>query len=138
LRLALSIRATSIQGGHTGTAPTEILKASVRIDAIITFPDDFDFTKLRKRIFPWLGKNNVVKYKGKFDILKIGQYCQYAFVELGLILTRCLSKERKDRAGREWLSQKGALSYWNKLKSQGAKHLMYYNHSEHGRPERCT
>jgi len=101
----------------------EILKSSVRIDAIITFGDDFDFTKLRKRILPWLGKNNVFEYKGKFDLLKVGQYCQYTFVELGLMLTRCLSKERKDRAGREWLSQKGVLSYWNKLKSQGAKHL---------------
>ena len=100
----------------------EILAASVRIDAIVTFPDDFNFTRLRKHIFPWLGKNNVFEYKGKFDLLKVGQCCQYAFVELGLILTRCLSKERKDRAGREWLSQKGVRAYWNKLKSQGAKH----------------
>ena len=119
----MSIRDKSIQGGHRGTAPTEILAASVRIDAIVTFPDDFDFTKLRKRLFPWLGKNNVFEYKGKFDWLKVGQYCQYAFVELGLMLTRCLSKERKDKAGREWFSQKGVRGYWNKLKSQGAKHL---------------
>jgi len=83
----------------------EILAASVRIDAIVTFDDDFDFTKLRKCIFPWLGKNNVFEYKGRSDLLKVGQYCQYIFVELGLILTRCLSKERKDQAGREWLSQ---------------------------------
>ncbi|MBM3235331.1 hypothetical protein FJZ31_03420 [Candidatus Poribacteria bacterium] len=55
----------------------EILAASVRIDAIVTFDDDFDFTKLRKRIFPWLGKNNVFEYKGKFDLLKVGQCCQY-------------------------------------------------------------
>ena len=93
----------------------------MRIDAIVTFDDDFDFTSLRKRIFPWLGKNNVLEYKGKFDSLKVGQYCQYALVEQGLILNRCLSKERKDRAGREWLSQKGVRDYWNKLKSQGAK-----------------
>jgi hypothetical protein len=33
----------------------EILAASVRIDAIVTYDDDFDFTKLRKRIFPWFG-----------------------------------------------------------------------------------
>ena len=101
----------------------EILKASVRIDAIVTFPDDFDFTMLKKHIFPWLGKNNILEYKGKFDPLKVGQYLQYAFVELGLILTRCLSKERKGRAGREWLSQKGVRAYWNKLKSQDAKYL---------------
>ena len=101
----------------------EILKASVRIDAIVTFLDDFDFTKLRECIFPWLGKNNVFEYKGKFDPLKVGQCCQYALVELGLMLTRCLSKERKDRAGREWLSQKDIRAYWNKLKSQGAKHF---------------
>jgi len=44
-------------------------------------------------------------------------------VEIGLILTRCLSKERKKRSGREWLSQKEIRSYWNKLKSQGAKHF---------------
>ena len=62
----------------------EILAVSVRIDAIITFDDDFDFTKLRMRIFPWLGKNNVFEYKGKFDPLKVGQCCQYALVELGL------------------------------------------------------
>jgi len=101
----------------------EILSESVRIDAVVTFGDDFDFTKLRKRIFPWLGKNNIFEYKGKSDPLKVGQYCQYAFAEFGLILTRCLSKERKDQAGREWLSQKDVRNYWNKLKSQGAKHL---------------
>jgi len=101
----------------------EILAKSVRIDAIVTFPDDFDFTKLVKRILPWLGKNNIFEYKGKFDPLKVGQYFQYVFVELGLMLTQCLSKERKDRAGREWLSQKAVHCYWNKLKSQGAKHL---------------
>ena len=109
--------------GQINTELREILAASVRIDAIVTFADDFDFTKLKKRIFPWLGKNNVFEYKGKFDLLKVGQYCQYAFVELGLILTRCLSKERRDRAGREWLSQRSVRAYWNKLKSQGAKHL---------------
>ncbi len=109
--------------GQINTELKEILAASVRIDAIITFDDDFDFTRLKKCIFPWLGKNNVFEYKGKFDPLKVGQYCQYAFVELGLTLTRCLSKERKDRAGREWLSQKGVRGYWNKLKEQGAKHL---------------
>jgi hypothetical protein len=101
----------------------EILAASVRIDAIVTFDDDFDFTKLVKRIFPWLGKNNVFEYKGKFDLLKVGQYCQYSLVELGLVLTRCLSKERKDKRGREWLSQKNVRAYWNKLKSQGAEYF---------------
>jgi len=44
-------------------------------------------------------------------------------VELGLVLTRCLSKERRDRSGREWLSQKDVRAYWNKLKSQGAKYF---------------
>ena len=101
----------------------EILAASVRIDAIVTFDDDFDFTKLRERIFPWLGKSNVLEYKGKFDPLKIGQCCQYASVELGLMLARCLSKERRDRSGREWLSQKGVRAYWKKLKSQGAENF---------------
>jgi len=101
----------------------EILAKSVRIDAIVTFGDDFDFTKLKKRIFPWLGKINIFEYKGKSDWLKVGQYCQYVFVELGLMLTRCLSKEWKDRSGREWLSQKAVRGYWNKLKSQGAKHF---------------
>ena len=109
--------------GQINTELKKILAASVRIDAIVTFPDNFDFTKLKKRIFPWLGKMNVFEYKGKFDPLKVGQYCQYAFVELGLMLTRCLSKERKDRAGREWLTQKGVSGYWNRLKNQGAKHL---------------
>ena len=101
----------------------EILAASVRIDAIVTYDDNFDFTKLVKRIFPWLGKNNIFEYKGKFDLLKVGQYCQYSLVELGLVLTRCLSKERNDKSGREWLSQKAVRAYWNKLKSQGAKYF---------------
>jgi len=101
----------------------EILAKSVRIDAVVSFPDDFDFTKLMKRIFPWLGKHNIMEYKGEFDLLKVGQYFQYAFVELGLMLTRCLSKEREDRVGREWLSQKAVRGYWNKLKGQGAKHF---------------
>ena len=101
----------------------EILASSVRIDAILTYDDDFDFTRLRKCIFPWLGKNNVFEYKGKFDLLKVGQYCQYSLVELGLVLTRCLSKERRDRSGREWLSQKDVREYWNKLKNQGAKYF---------------
>ena len=55
--------------------------------------------------------------------MKVGQYYQYTFVELGLMLARCLSKERKDRTGRQWLSQKEARITWQKLKSQGAKHL---------------
>jgi len=101
----------------------EILASSVRIDAIVTYDDDFDFTKLVKRIFPWLGKNNVFEYKGKSDPLKVGQYCQYSLVELGLMVTRCLSKERKDKRGREWLSQRNVRSCWNKLKNQGAKYF---------------
>lgn len=109
--------------GYINTERREILAISIRIDAIVTFPDDFDFTTLFKRIFPWLGKTNVFEYKGKFDPLKVGQYYQYTFAELGLMLARCLSKERKDRTGRQWLSQKEARNYWRKLKGQGAKHL---------------
>jgi len=101
----------------------EILAESVRIDAVVSFPDDFDFTKLLTRVFPWLGKHNIMEYKGQSDPLKVGQYIQYAFVELGLMLTRCLSKERKDKSARNWLSQKAVNEYWNKLKSQGAKHF---------------
>jgi hypothetical protein len=108
---------------YINTERREILAISIRIDAVVTFPDDFDFTILEVRIFPWLGKMNVFEYKGKFDQLKVGQYYQYSFVELGLMLTRCLSKERKDRAGWQWLSQKEARIIWKKLKSQGAKHL---------------
>jgi len=80
------------------TERREILAASIRIDAIVTFSDDFDFTKLIKRLFPWfryasystqgLGKKNIFEYKGKSDPLKVGQYCQYALVELGLMLIR--------------------------------------------------
>ena len=109
--------------GYINTERREILAISLRIDAIVTFPDDFDFTILVARIFPWLGKTNVLEYKGKFDLLKVGQYYQYTFAELGLMLARCLSKERKDRTGRQWLSQKEARNYWKKLKAQGAKHL---------------
>jgi len=39
------------------------------------------------------------------------------------MLARCLGKERKDRTGRQWLSQKEARLTWQKLKSRGAKHL---------------
>ncbi len=109
--------------GYINTERREILAISIRIDAIVTFPDDFDFTLLLKRIFPWLGKTNVFEYKGKSDPLKVGQYYQYTFAELGLMLARCLSKERKDRTGRQWLSQKEARNYWNMLKIKGAKHL---------------
>ena len=45
----------------------EILAKSVRIDAIVSFPDDFDFTKLMKRIFPWLGPyGNIQTFAGIF------------------------------------------------------------------------
>jgi hypothetical protein len=108
---------------YINTEQREILAISLSIDAVVTFPDDFDFTILFNRIFPWLGKMNVFEYKGKFDLLKVGQYYQYSFVELGLMLARCLSKERKDRAGSQWLTQKEARDYWKKLKSKGAKHL---------------
>jgi len=70
------------------TERREILAASIRIDAVVTFPDDFDFTRLIKRLFPWLGKMNIFEYKGKSDPLKVGQYCQYALAELGLMLIR--------------------------------------------------
>ncbi len=102
------------------TEQREILYTSIRMDAVVTFPDDFDFTKLSGHIFPWLGKMNVFEFKGKNDRLQMGQYYQYAFVELGLMIAFCLSNERKDRAGRQWMSQKGIRAYWNKLKSQGA------------------
>jgi hypothetical protein len=108
---------------YINTERREILAISLRIDAVVTFPDAFDFTLLKVRLFPWLGKKNVFEYKGKFDQLKIGQYYQYTFVELGLMLTQCLGKERKDRSGLQWLSQKEAINYWKSLKSQGAEHL---------------
>lgn len=86
------------------TEQREILYTSIRMDAVVTFPDDFDFTRLLGRIFPWLGKMNVFEFKGKHDRLQAGQYYQYALVELGLMLAFCLSVERKDRAGRQWMS----------------------------------
>jgi len=46
--LALGIENLS----QINTELKEILAASVRIDAIVTDDNDFDFTKLRKRIFP--------------------------------------------------------------------------------------
>jgi len=109
--------------GYINTEQREILAISLSIDAVVTFPDDFDFTILKNRILPWLGKKNVFEYKGKFDQLKVGQYYQYTFAELGLMLTHCLSKERIDRSGRQWLTQKEARSHWKKFKSQGARHL---------------
>jgi len=108
---------------YINTEQREILAISIRIDAVVTFPDDFNFTILEARILPWLGKMNVFEHKGKFDALKVGQYYQYTFVELGLMLAQCLSKERKDRSGRQWLSQKEARNHWKKLEEQGAKHL---------------
>jgi len=108
---------------YINTEQREILAISIRIDAVVIFPDAFDFAILQSGIFPWLGKMNVFEYKGKFDQLKIGQYYQYTFVELGLMLTQCLSKEREDKTGRQWFSQKESRNYWKKLKNQGAKHL---------------
>jgi len=44
---------------YINTERREILAISIHIDAVVTFPDDFDFTILFKRLFPWLGKMNV-------------------------------------------------------------------------------
>ena len=105
------------------TEQREILAASIRMDAVVTFDDDFFFTKISERIFPWLGKINVFEFKGKNDPLQAGQYYQYAFAELGLMFALCLSAERKERSGRQWMSQKATRAYWKKLKNQGAQHL---------------
>ncbi len=105
------------------TEQREILATSIRMDAVVTFDDDFFFTKLSERIFPWLGRINVFEFKGKNDPLRVGQYYQYAFAELGLMFALCLSVERKDRSGRQWMSQKSTRAYWEKLKNQGAQHL---------------
>ena len=35
------------------TEQRKILSQSIRIDAIVVFPDDFDFTTLRDRILPF-------------------------------------------------------------------------------------
>jgi len=51
------------------TEQREILAESIRIDAIVVFSDRFDFTTLRGRIFPFLGRYNVFEYKGEYDLL---------------------------------------------------------------------
>jgi len=102
------------------TEQREILYTSIRMDAVVTFPDDFDFTKLSRHLFPWLGKMNIFEFKAKNDRLQAGQYYQYAFAEIGLMLAFCLSDERKDSAGRQWMSKKKIRDYWDKLRTQGA------------------
>jgi hypothetical protein len=104
------------------TEQQEIVAESVRIDAIVVFPDGFDFKELLDRILPFLGKYNVLEYKGETDPLLVGQFYQYSFVELGLMAVRHLSEERTDRAGRRWISQRSATQLWRELQSQGAQH----------------
>ncbi len=104
------------------TEQREIFAESIRIDAIVVFADPFDFTTLRERIFPFLGRYNVFEYKGEHDPLLVGHFYQYSLVELGLMVVRYLSNERTDREGRQWLSQRSARALWRQLKTQGAQH----------------
>ena len=110
------------QPSDVQTEQREILAESIRIDAIVVFSDQFDFTTLSARIFPFLGRYNVLEYKGENDPLLIGHFYQYSLVELGLMAVRHLSEERTDRKGRQWLSQRSARALWKRLEAQGARH----------------
>ena len=99
-----------------------IVPESVYIDAVITFTVDFDFKKLDDRIFPFLGKENIVEYKGNRDDLSLKKFCQYAMTELGLIACDFLSKKGEEGTEDASLSQKAATNQWQRLKAQGAKH----------------
>ena len=104
------------------TQQREILPEFVQMDAMIVFPDEFDFTTLNDKSFPFLGQKTAIEYKGQNDALSVMRFYQYSFTELGIITTHLLSKERKDRKERESLSQRGAKEQWESLKAQGAKH----------------
>lgn len=98
------------------------LPEHVRIDALVVFPFEFDFTKLRKRLFPFLCRYNIFEYKSQGDRLMVAHFYQYSLVELGLIITRLLTYRRKDRGEWKSLSQKAAIAQWEDLSGRGAKH----------------
>ena len=104
------------------TQKREIVPESVQIDTVVSFPDDFDFTKLHDRIFPFWGKENVVEYKGEQDRLTPLHVYQYSWTELGILTTHLLSKAREDRKERQPISQRAAREQWQRLAKQGAQH----------------
>jgi hypothetical protein len=104
------------------TEQGKILSQSIRIDATVLFPDDFDFTTLRDRIFPFLSLYTIIEYKGGGDPLLVGHFYLYSFAELGLMTARFLSKERSDRKARNYLSLRAASKLSQRLKEQGAIH----------------
>ncbi len=104
------------------TEQREILAGSVRIDTVVMFSEQFDFTSLKDKIFPFWGILTVVEYKGKNDPPQVGHFYQYSLTELGLITTRYLSKPREDRKERNWLSQRALTEQWQQLHAQGAAH----------------
>jgi hypothetical protein len=104
------------------TQRREILPEFVQMDAVVAFPDDFDFTTLRDRTFPFLGKYDALEYKGANDPLSVMRCYQYSLTELGILTTFFLSKVRKDRKERESLTLIRAREQWLKLKQAGATH----------------
>ncbi|MEM7535174.1 MAG: hypothetical protein AAF639_23560 [Chloroflexota bacterium] len=104
------------------TQKRQIIPESVQIDAVIAYPDNFDYTTLQDKIFPFLGKANVLEYKGEQDVLSPMKFYQYSLTELGILTTHLLSKERKDRTERQPLSVTASEEQWTQLKSKGARH----------------
>jgi len=104
------------------TEQRNILSQSIRIDATVVFPDDFDFTTLRDRIFPFLSLYTIFEYKGGRDPLLVGHFYLYSFAELGLMTARFLSKERTLSKARNYLSLRAARERSQQLKEQGAMH----------------
>ena len=104
------------------TQRREIIPESVQIDTVVSFVDDFDFTKLQDRIFPFWGKENVIEYKAENDRLTPRHVYQYALTELGVLTTHLLSEEREERKERQSLSQRASKEQWQRLRNQGAQH----------------
>ena len=104
------------------TQRREIMPQFVQMDAVVVFPDDFDFTTLKDKTFPFLGKYDAIEYKGPNDPLTPMRCYQYSFTELGILTTYLLSQERKDRKEREPLTQIRARKQWQRLQEAGATH----------------
>ena len=55
--------------GHLQTQDYKLIAEHVRLDALVVFPETFDFTDLSDCIFPFLGIYDAFEYKGLGDPL---------------------------------------------------------------------
>jgi len=93
------------------TQKWEIVPESVQMDTVVTFPNDFDFTTLQDRIFPFWGRENVIEYKGERDRLSAMHISQHSLTELGVLTTHYLSKVREVRFCSSCLQARSRLNF---------------------------